>query len=281
MRARDRSALRCLIAAVVLLKALYAGADECSQPNTNGVSSGDQLNISGIDSSTITTAIGYWSGGCPGYGTSFPNMTAGGSGGIAVSVIHYSGTSTLNTGSCGRTMFNLQAPGNTVTSATIEIWDRQGNGIDCNLSDTLAHELGHILGLTDNNTSACIGHIMGGRPSGGTRSVSSSDCTVYDGPSYGGNGDGVISEDDLIWSHLRLWVDRNHDGISQPQEISSLGRFGIVAIRLDFSRVQEVDGNGNLHLLQSTYLKRVTARGLGSRLVPYAIHDVFFKVGGD
>lgn len=118
-------------------------------------------------------------------------------------------------------------------------------------------------------------------PSGETAANGFEALKVYDGPSYGGNGDGVISEDDLIWSHLRLWVDRNHDGISQPQEISSLRRFGIVAIRLDFSRVQEVDGNGNLHLLQSTYLKRVTARGLGSRLVPYAVHDVFFKVGGD
>jgi hypothetical protein len=178
MRARDRSAPRYLIAAVVLLNALYVGADDCSQPNTDGISSGDQLNISGIDSSTITTAIGYWSGGCPGYGTSFPSMTAGGSGGIPVTIIHHSGTSTLTSGSCGRTMFNLQAPGNSVTSANIELWDRQGNGVDCNLSDTLAHELGHVLGLADNDTSACVGHIMGGRPSGGTRSVSSSDCAV-------------------------------------------------------------------------------------------------------
>ncbi|HTG32326.1 MAG TPA: hypothetical protein VLB76_05300 [Thermoanaerobaculia bacterium] len=104
---------------------------------------------------------------------------------------------------------------------------------------------------------------------------------VYDGLSYGGHTDGVISEDDLIWSHLLLWVDRNHDGISQRQEIASLRHFGIVAIGLDFSRVQEVDGNGNLHPLQSTYLKRLTVPRLGSRLVPYAVHDVFFKIGDD
>ena len=178
MRGRDRLALRYLIAVVVLLKALYVSADECSQPNTDGVSNGDQLNISGIDSSVITTAIGYWSGGCPGFGTSFPSMTAGGSGGIPVTVIHHSGTSTLGSGSCGQTTPRMQAPGYSVTSATIDLWDRQGNGVDCNLSDTLAHELGHVLGLADNSTSACIGHIMGGRPSGGTRSVSSADCTV-------------------------------------------------------------------------------------------------------
>lgn len=104
---------------------------------------------------------------------------------------------------------------------------------------------------------------------------------VYDRPSYGGNADGVISEDDLIWSHLRLWVDRNHDGISQPQEIATLRSFDIVAIGLDFSRVDEVDGNGNLHPLQSTFLKRLTRSRLGPRLVPYALHDVYFRVGGD
>lgn len=118
-------------------------------------------------------------------------------------------------------------------------------------------------------------------PSGETAANGFEALRVYDGLSYGGNADGVISEGDLIWSHLRLWVDRNHDGISQRQEITPLRHFDIVAIGLDFSRVKEVDGNGNLHPLQSTYLKRLTERRLGSRLVPYAVHDVFFKIGDD
>jgi hypothetical protein len=178
MHSRNRSATRYLIAAVVSLSALHAGADECSQPNGNGISSGDVLNISGVSNSDINTSIGYWSGGCPGYGGSFPSMSAGGSGGVAVNVTHHTGTSTLASGSCGRTTFTLQAPGNTVASANIDVWDQQGNGIDCVLTDTLAHELGHVLGLADNDTSACVGHIMGGRPPGGTRSISPADCVV-------------------------------------------------------------------------------------------------------
>jgi hypothetical protein len=117
-------------------------------------------------------------------------------------------------------------------------------------------------------------------PSGETAANGFEALRVYDGLSYGGNADGIISEDDLIWSHLRLWVDRNHDGISQREEITTLRHYDIVAISLDFSRVNEVDGNGNLHPLQSTYIKRLTGR-FGSRLVPYAIHDVFFKIGDD
>lgn len=68
----------------MLLSAFQVGADECSQANSNGISSGDMINISGIDSGKINTAIGYWSSGCSGYGASFPSMSAGGSGGVAV-----------------------------------------------------------------------------------------------------------------------------------------------------------------------------------------------------
>lgn len=42
-----------LIAAVVLSGALYVGADDCSPTNSNGISSGDVLNISGVSSSAI------------------------------------------------------------------------------------------------------------------------------------------------------------------------------------------------------------------------------------
>lgn len=118
-------------------------------------------------------------------------------------------------------------------------------------------------------------------PSGETATNGFEALGVYDDPSYGGNADAIISEDDLIWSLLLLWVDRNHDGVSQKQEIAPLGRFGVVAIGLDYSRVEEIDGNGNIHLFQSTFLIRLTGRQLGSRLVPRAIHDVFFRVGTD
>jgi hypothetical protein len=118
-------------------------------------------------------------------------------------------------------------------------------------------------------------------PSGETAANGFEALRVYDSPLYGGNADGIISEDDLIWSHLKLWVDRNHDGISQPNEIFSLRQFDIVAISLEYRHVNEVDGNGNLHPLQSIYFKRLTEHGLTPRLVSYAIHDVFFKVDGE
>lgn len=57
---------------------------------------------------------------------------------------------------------------------------------------------------------------------------------VYDDPSYGGNGDGVIDTKDAIYSSLLLWIDENHDGISQPQELHHLQEMGATKIDLRY-----------------------------------------------
>jgi hypothetical protein len=66
-----------------------------------------------------------------------------------------------------------------------------------------------------------------------------------DKPANGGNGDGRIDRNDAIFPSLRLWQDRNHNGISEPEEIRRLRAPGLTAIDLDYRESRRVDQHGN------------------------------------
>ena len=75
---------------------------------------------------------------------------------------------------------------------------------------------------------------------------------VFDDPKNGGNGDGIIDEHDNIWPSLRLWIDANHDGISQPTELYKLDDLGIHSISLKYTDSRHEDEFGNLFRYKGT-----------------------------
>ena len=67
----------------------------------------------------------------------------------------------------------------------------------------------------------------------------------FDKPALGGNGDGVISRKDYFFRDFRLWTDSNHNGISEPSELTSLQQAGVETLELDYKLSKRTDRFGN------------------------------------
>ena len=82
---------------------------------------------------------------------------------------------------------------------------------------------------------------------------------VYDLPANGGNGDGWIDFHDAIYPKLLLWIDKNHNGISEPDELFTLPQLGIARISLSHQEDKWKDAHGNVFRRRAQV---VTARSL-------------------
>jgi hypothetical protein len=60
------------------------------------------------------------------------------------------------------------------------------------------------------------------------------------------NRDDVIDSRDKSFGDLRLWQDRDHDGVSAPDELSTLEAHGILGLDVRFAAHRLTDKNGNL-----------------------------------
>jgi hypothetical protein len=84
---------------------------------------------------------------------------------------------------------------------------------------------------------------------------------------YDDNGDGQIDASDRVWQFLLLWVDRNHDGISQAEELSPIRESAITSIGLTHHWISRRDHFGNVFGYEGLLHE-------GSRVRTF--YDVFF-----
>lgn len=129
------------------------------------------------------------------------------------------------------------------------VFDIAGNGHPIKMGWTGAASGNAFLALDRNHD----GHINNGQELfGNFTSQPKSDhpngflaLAEFDKPENGGNGDGIIDHRDAIFSQLVLWIDENHDGLSQPNELHSLPELGVYSLALRYRESRRTDAFGN------------------------------------
>jgi hypothetical protein len=90
---------------------------------------------------------------------------------------------------------------------------------------------------------------------------------------FDSDGNGMIDRNDAVWPKLLLWQDKNHDGVSQSDEISAISASAVRSIVLQYHLTGRRDRWGNKFSHESSV---VIERGVGSVLRP--VYDIFFVV---
>ncbi|MCU1230760.1 MAG: hypothetical protein JWO97_3644 [Acidobacteria bacterium] len=162
-----------------------------------------------------------------------------------------------------------------LATSPVSFWDRNFDGIADPSGWTDPDTEEAFLWMDGDDDRAVLpGELFGSamfKPSGGFFANGFQALEQYDTPEFGGNGDREITAADAVWPRLRLWIDRNHDGHSHPNEISRLESHQIVSLKLDRVHDHSLDANGNGVMLVGSYVRRH-----GGVLEEHAMDDISF-----
>jgi hypothetical protein len=156
------------------------------------------------------------------------------------------------------------------------IFDLEGNGVPIRTAWTASGANNGFLALPEadglvHNGKDLFGNFTAQPPSINPNGFVA--LAVYDEPSNGGNGDGFITSKDKIYTSLRIWIDANHDGICQLDELFTLPEIGVDSIDLHYSFAQKVDQYGNVF----RYRSFVNLDDGNPSKVDHLAYDVYFN----
>ncbi len=87
---------------------------------------------------------------------------------------------------------------------------------------------------------------------------------------YDSNNDGIINFFDKDFEKLKIWQDKNQNGITDKGELTSLYKAGIKSISTGYNSSNITDSNGNIHKETGVFTRLNGSQG--------AINDVWFQV---
>ncbi len=83
------------------------------------------------------------------------------------------------------------------------------------------------------------------------------------------NGDGVVDANDERWSELKLWQDKNGNGILDEGELLTMEEAGVAGLNVGYQNQTYVDENGHEHRQSGSFIRDDGSTG--------QMNDVWFK----